>query len=167
MVSGGVAAIYYGEPRLTNDIDIIVAIGRQDIDALTRAFPQTDFYCPPIEVILEETQRAHAGHFNLIHHETGFKADIYPCGQDALHAWGFAHAVLVQLEGDSLWLAPPEYVMVRKLQFYHDGASVKHLRDVKRMLISLGDAWDQTTLQVMIREHDLLSEWQEVLRFDT
>ena len=35
--------------------------------------------------------------------------------------------------------APPEYVIIRKLQFYREGGSPKYLRDISRMLISLGE----------------------------
>lgn len=100
MVSGGVAAIFYGEPRLTNDVDIIVTMKRRDVHALEMAFPLDTFYCPPTEVIESELARSQRGHFNLIHKATGFKADIYLCGQDELHAWGLAHARRVQLESD-------------------------------------------------------------------
>ena len=166
MVSGGVAAIFYGEPRLTNDIDIVVTLTRRDIRALELAFPTDTYYCPPTEVIEAEIGRSRRGHFNLIHNATGFKADIYPAGQDDLHAWGLAHARRIQLGEDSLWLAPPEYVIVRKLQFYREGLSAKHLRDVNRMLVGLGDRWDRTQLETMIREHGLQAEWQQVLAFE-
>ncbi len=39
MVSGSVAAIYYGEPRMTNDVDIIVFLQRPDATRLEAAFP--------------------------------------------------------------------------------------------------------------------------------
>jgi len=52
MVSGSVASIIYGEPRLTNDIDLIVHLGRGDEGKITEAFPLTDFYCPPEEVMV-------------------------------------------------------------------------------------------------------------------
>src|SRR6188768_77944 len=77
MVSGSVAAIFYGEPRLTNDVDIIVYLKREDLPRLEQAFPPDEFYCPPLEVMQGEVEREQRGHFNLIHHETGFKADIY------------------------------------------------------------------------------------------
>lgn len=57
MVSGSIAAIYYGEPRLTNDVDIIVFLRREDVRRLITAFPQDEFYCPPVEVI---ERNAHA-----------------------------------------------------------------------------------------------------------
>lgn len=88
MVTGSVASIAYGEARLTHDVDIVVEIGREDVGRLAAAFPESDFYLPPSEVIRIEVTRAQRGHFNIIHHETGFKADVYPCGRDRLSAWG-------------------------------------------------------------------------------
>lgn len=122
MVSGSVAAIYYGEPRMTNDVDIIVFLQRSDATRLEAAFPGDDFYCPPREVIQIEIARSQRGHFNLIHHETGFKADIYPVC-DELHRWGLSRAQIVELDEDRVSFAPPEYVVVRKLQFYREGGS--------------------------------------------
>jgi hypothetical protein len=167
MVSGGVAAIYYGEPRLTNDIDMIVALKAKDVPGLERAFPLEVFYRPPSEVIEMELGRSQRGHFNLIHKDTGFKADIYLCGQDELHSWGLANARRIQLEKDSLWLAPPEYVIIRKLQFHREVRSEKHLRDISRMLVSLGDEWDRTQLATMIEEQGLEAEWQQTLAFES
>ncbi|MEK0445077.1 MAG: hypothetical protein RLZZ399_398 [Verrucomicrobiota bacterium] len=46
MVSGSVAAIFYGEPRLTNDVDIIVVLHREDVERLQANFPDSEFYCP-------------------------------------------------------------------------------------------------------------------------
>jgi hypothetical protein len=86
MVTGSVAAIAYSAPRFTYDIDIVVVLDRTHIARLPEVFPEAEFYLPPTEVIAAET-RERRGHFNIIHHETGFKADIYPAGGDPLHAW--------------------------------------------------------------------------------
>ncbi len=43
--------------------------------------------------------------------------------------------VRVPLEDHAaIWLAPPEYVVVRKLQYYEESGSDRHLRDVAAML---------------------------------
>jgi hypothetical protein len=57
MVSGSVAAIFYGEPRLTNDVDIIVFLKREHLITLEQAFPQEEFYCPPKSVMQVEVAR--------------------------------------------------------------------------------------------------------------
>lgn len=163
MVSGSVAAMYYGEPRMTNDVDIIVFLRREDVRPLLSAFAEEEFYCPPLEVIESERCREQRGHFNLIHHETGFKADVYLTGRDELHAWGIAHVVEADLEGEKIVFAPPEYVIIRKLQFFREGGSGKHLRDISRMLIGLGDEWSRESLLGMVREQRLESEWEKVL----
>jgi hypothetical protein len=160
MVTGSVAAIYYGEPRLTNDVDIVVFLRKQDAAAIEHAFPAAEFYCPPREVIEMEAAREQRGHFNLIHHETGFKADMYLVGRDELHAWAMARVHTIDLEGDLVCFAPPEYVIVRKLQFFREGASPKHLRDIHRMLASLGEEWDRTGLLDLVRRHGLGPEWE-------
>lgn len=162
MVSGSVAAIFYGEPRLTNDVDIILFLDREDAARFARAFPAGEFYCPPDEVLRLEAAREQRGHFNLIHHESGFKADIYIGAHETLHTWGLAHAVEADLEGDRVTFAPPEYVIIRKLQFHREGGSPKHLRDISRMLLALGDEWNRETLMRMIEEHGLSAEWQHV-----
>ena len=41
---------------------------------------------------------------------------------------------IVDFAGERLWLAPPEYVIIRKLEFYREGRSEKHLRDIRGML---------------------------------
>lgn len=163
MVSGSVAAIFYGEPRLTNDVDVIVFLKRSDLPRLEMAFSADEFYCPPLEVLQVEAGREQRGHFNLIHHDTGFKADIYLCGQDALHQWGLAHVRRVEVGEDFLFLAPPEYVIVRKLQFFREGHSPKHLRDISRMLLAFGPEWNRQPLEDMVRQAGLQQEWAEAL----
>lgn len=160
MVSGSVASIFYGEPRLTNDVDIILDLKPEAVARLQAAFPAKEFYCPPADVILVELAREARGHFNLIHHRSGFKADIYLRGEDPLHVWGLARARIVSLGQDVLSLAPPEYVILRKLQFYREGRSAKHLRDIRRMLASLGEGWDRKSLETLIDEQGLQAEWQ-------
>ena len=87
MITGSVAAIAYGEPRMTNDVDLVLKFAPGDAAELAAAFPTADYYVPPPEVMEEERQRPRHGHFNIIHHETGLRADIYLAGDDPLHEW--------------------------------------------------------------------------------
>lgn len=162
MVSGSVAAIYYGEPRLTNDVDLIVLLTQNDVTRIEEAFPTEEFYCPPREVISLELTRDQRGHFNLIHHETGFKADVYLVGRDELHLWALSRAEPVELDDDVVRFAPPEYVIVRKLQFFQEGGSEKHLRDIGRMVECLGPEWSRETLLALIDKYGLGAEWGRV-----
>lgn len=167
MVTGSTAAIYYGEPRMTNDVDIVLFLRRGEIADFARAFPVEEFYCPPGEVIGIEVARESRGHFNLIHHETGFKADIYLMTGDWLHKWGMEKARVVDVSGDPVRLAPPEYVIARKLQFFREGGSRKHLRDIGRMVDSLGPDWDRSELEGLVERHGLQDEWAAAIELTT
>lgn len=162
VVTGSVAAIFYGEPRLTHDVDFVVFLSDADIEALAKVFPATDFYLPPPETIFAEARREQRGHFNIIHVETGFKADLYLTGRDELNAWAFKLRRPAQLEGETVVLAPAEYVIVRKLEYYREGGSEKHLRDIRSMLAVSGDQLDRSALNEWIQRRGLQAEWRLV-----
>ena len=54
MVTGATAAILYGQPRVTNDLDVVLALDDAARAALLRAFPEAEFYVPPETVIQVE-----------------------------------------------------------------------------------------------------------------
>lgn len=162
MVAGSVAAMFYGEPRLTNDVDIVVSLAEAGLPGFEAAFPDAEFYRPPREVLLVELGRPRRGHFNLIDHRTGFKADLYLAGQDPLQEWGLARARKEDLDGEPVTFAPPEYVILKKLQYFQEGGSDKHVRDIQRMLVGLGDVWDRSLLLKKIDELGLQEPWARV-----
>lgn len=163
MVTGSVASMVYGEPRLTNDIDIVLELSGTGITDLLAAFPIDDFYCPPDEVLRVESRRKRRGHFNLIHHDTGYKADVYICGNDPLHTWGLARKKRIELDEQSaLWLAPPEYVILRKLEYFKEGGSEKHLSDIRGMLEVSGESFDMGAIKEWVNRLALEPEWHKV-----
>jgi hypothetical protein len=158
-VTGATASIIYGEPRLTNDLDLIVLLKAEDIVEFVEAFPATAFYCPPPEVLKIEMKRPHRGHFNLIHHETGTKADIFLAGEDPLHRWALSQRRQITIERERVWVAPPEYVIIRKLQYYREGGSEKHLKDIAGMVALSSDQIDYPLLEEMVGRYSLAKEW--------
>jgi len=132
MITGATAAILYGQPRLTNDLDVVLTLDDTFRANLLRAFPDSELYTPPESVIRAEQSRHQRGHFNLIHHESGFKADIYLTGSDPLHAWAMPlRRRVAWMEGVVVAVAPPEYVVLRKLEYFREGGSAKHPADIR------------------------------------
>lgn len=166
MVTGSVAGMLYGEPRITHDVDIVVALAPNDVQRFAAAFPIDEFYCPPGEVLLEEVLRPQRGHFNLIHHESGFKADIYVANRDPLHLWALPERRSVDLEGGQVWLAPPEYVIVRKLEFFREGGSEKHLRDIAAILRVSGALVRTEVVEEWTARLGLAAEWQRARQIE-
>jgi hypothetical protein len=161
-VTGSTAGIVYGEPRLTNDVDIVVALSLGDIQAFVAAFPLDEFYCPPEEVLALEVRRGQRGHCNLIHHDSGFKADIY-IAFDELHRWALGNRHAVDIDGLRMSVAPVEYVILRKLDYFREGGSEKHVRDIRGMLEVSASQIDGTLLEQWIARLGLSAAWRRVL----
>jgi hypothetical protein len=162
LVSGSVAAMLYGEPRVTHDIDFVMFLRSEDGFRLSEIFPSPQFYVPPTSVIIEEIARERRGHFNIIHADSGLKADFYTTGRDELHAWAFRNAKSYTVGNNSICLAPPEYVILRKLEYHREGGSEKHLRDIRAMLAVSSDLLDHSELLDWIGRLGLEREWQQV-----
>lgn len=161
MVTGATAAILYGQPRVTNDIDVVLSLNDAARASLLRAFPETEFYAPPESVIRAEQARRHRGHFNLIHHDTGYKADIYLVGADPLHQWALPLRRRLRWDRDlEIAVAPPEYVVLRKLEYYREGRSSKHPADIRAIEEVTG--LDRATLSPWLERLGLESLWREV-----
>ena len=159
-VTGSVAAMAYGEPRLTNDIDLVLEIKTSDIPLLTRAFPEADFYLPPSEVIASEIVRGNRGHLNIISQHSLLKADVYLVSGDPLHHWAMKHVRSIDIEGLPINFTPPEYLIIRKLEFFREGGSQKHLRDIAAMLEESSDMIDQSFLSHHLNALNLTTQYQ-------
>jgi hypothetical protein len=162
MITGGVASVVYGDPRFTRDIDVVLKPQAQTPGLISAAFDEADFYVPPPEILQAESGKGLGGHFNVIHLESGLKADFYIAGTDPLHEWALERRRRLQLPSLAIWLAPPEYVIVRKLQYCRDAGSDRHLRDVAEMLrvsaesIAIGD------IELWVTRMGLHREWARV-----
>ena len=160
-VTGSVAASVYGEPRLTADIDIVLLLQVEHLAALKSAFPESQYYVPPDETLRAVLASGTGGMFNLIHHGSQFKADIYIAAHDPLHAWALEHRRRIDLEESGAWIAPPEYVILRKLESLREGGSDKHVRDIRFILAVT--AVDRDFLDAEISRLGLEVHWRQCL----
>ncbi|MGH7937213.1 MAG: hypothetical protein ACRD5Z_03425, partial [Bryobacteraceae bacterium] len=143
----------------TLDLDVIVLLAGTEPERLSEVFPEDEFYCPPADVIKLEAARAQRGHFNLIDHETGFKADVYLATSEPLQLWAWERRRELSIAGATAWIAPPEYVIIGKLEFYREGGSEKHLRDIRGMLAVT--EVDEELLEREIAARRLQDAWRD------
>jgi len=71
----------------------------------------------------------------------------------------------VDVEGEKYWVAPVEYVIIRKLEYYREGHSDKHLRDIAGMLNSMADQIDFKELEARIEKGKPTDQWQKARTF--
>jgi hypothetical protein len=158
MTVGSIASSAYGERRTTLDLDVVAFVARDSAARFLSVFPEADFYCPPAEVIETESARTERGHFNLIHHHSVYKADIYLATGHPFERWAFQSRRSLVAGETPVWLAPPEFVIVQKLEFYREGGSEKHVRDIRGML-AVTDV-DRAILEREIAARGLREVWQ-------
>jgi len=165
MITGSVASILYGRPRLTQDMDVVVIFPTSKIKAFVNSFDVNDYYCPPDEAIQEAIMLGENGHMNVVDQNTGFKIDIYPAGSDDLTKWGFENKKRIELiASEKVWVAPPEYVILKKLVYYKEGGSQKHIEDIKGMLEVSGDQVNTPFIEKWVSKLGLSDGWVLVLK---
>lgn len=163
MVTGSIAAILYGKPRLTHDMDVVIVLPQNKLKTFHQYFDTDEFYCPPLEAIQREIQMGDQGHMNIIDQTSGLKMDLYPFKEDPLVQWGFEHRKKIELlPKEEVWVAPPEYVILKKLTYYQEGGSEKHLEDIRAMLEVSGNSIDKTMIAAWVKKLNLESAWAKV-----
>src|SRR3989344_4945691 len=85
MITGSVASIAYGEPRMTLDMDVVVDMPQEIAKKFCSKFGY-DFYAD-FDMVLEAIQQR--GHFNIIHIPSGSKVDFYQVKKDAFDQEAF------------------------------------------------------------------------------
>lgn len=159
MIVGSVASMVYGEPRLTHDLDLVVELRPSDVARFLPLFPESEFYCPPAEVIRAETVQR--GQFNLIQHATGLKIDLVIRKHRDFALEEFLRRRKVEvMPGVAVFLASPEDVILKKLDFYREGGSAKHLTDIRGILANT--EVDRAYLDRWIDALNLRKPWAEV-----
>lgn len=158
-IVGSVASSIYGEPRATNDVDMLIMIRPEDVGRLVGAFPEEDFYITPAEVIQEELRRPTGAHLNVIAQAAMMKADLYPSPQNDMD-W-LTRRRKSTVAGRTVWLAAPESVVLHKLIFLRESGAERHVRDIRGML-RVTDDMDVRWLEERIARLGLGGQWSRV-----
>lgn len=130
MLTGSFALAYYATPRMTRDLDIVVALGAAQVDRLVQVF-SADFYVDADAArIAAQTERP----FNLLHLESGIKVDLIVRQSSEFRRLEFERRIPVQVAGVRTWIASREDLILSKLVWARDADSELQLRDVRALL---------------------------------
>lgn len=137
MVIGAFAATVYGVTRVTYDIDIVVDLDEEHIEALAAAYPPPRYYADPVQ--MRDSIRLGIM-FNIIDTSRGEKADLMPLTMAPRYREAFQRRVrqTVEVPGSEpfeIWCARPEDVIVGKLMAWAEGRSRKHEMDIYEMMV--------------------------------
>lgn len=162
LITGSMASMVYGEPRFTNDVDIVIEVHEEDIARLRECFPEDEFY-------FSEDAAAKAlrneGQFNVIHPSTGFKIDFVIRKNEPFDDSRFSRIKRLKATEDTVAsFASPEDVIIKKMQYYKTGGSEKHLRDITGILKVSKEMIDYGYIEKWAKKLELSDVWQAILR---
>jgi predicted nucleotidyltransferase len=136
MLTGSFALNYYAEPRMTRDIDIVVALTPQDADSVVALF-EGNYYVPRNAVVRAITNQTL---FNIIHSESIFKVDCIVRKDTEYRRLEFERRQRIEVDGIEIWIVSKEDLIISKLLWAKDSHSDFQLRDVRNLLKSGHDA---------------------------
>lgn len=161
LITGSMATIAYGEPRLTNDIDVVVDLRLDQVEDFCRAFPSPEYYCSTAAVrdaVLRRFQ------FNILHPSSGLKIDVMIPEQSEFNRSRLSRAARLHTTDDTMaWFASPEDAILKKLEYYRIGGSDKHLRDIAGVLKIQRDRLDFAYLALWALKLGVADLWKQLL----
>src|SRR5712691_10858027 len=156
-LTGSMAMNYYAQPRMTRDIDVVVALAPADADKVVDLF-RPDYYVSAEAVrdsILSESI------FNLIHNESVIKVDCIVRKNTPYRHAEFDRRKQIKIDNFSTWIASKEDLIISKLFWAKDSGSEIQMRDVQNLVATGCDA---AYINNWTRELGVSNLWQEMMR---
>lgn len=130
MLTGSMALACYGHPRMTQDLDLVVAFTLRDVDRLVELL-QPDYY-----VSSDAARQAvlHQSIFNVISQRVMIKLDLIVRKREEYRLLEFERRVRTNLDGIDIWVVSKEDLIISKLAWAQPSASQRQLSDVLNLI---------------------------------
>ena len=166
LIGGAIAEWAWGEPRATQDLDLVVRIPIKAINKLSKELEKRDMLVPA-EIILAAVVEDRADiPINAIHMYSGLKADLYPVREgDELRRSAFQRREQVDYGPPigKVYVHSPEDLILYKLMYFGLSQQSKHSRDIAAILKSKKDALEMDYIERWVARLGLSSLWKEML----
>jgi len=133
-IGGSVASSAYGEPRATNDVDVIALLDAGSARAFTTRLGAAFYADGDVAAAAAREHRS----FNVIDQRSFIKVDVFVPGRGPLGDAQLARAIRLEIlpGGPPLPLLGPEDVVLQKLQWYRLGGEIsdRQWRDILAVL---------------------------------
>lgn len=153
-IGGSIASSLQGEPRATNDIDIVVTLQPRQVRAFADALGP-DF---EVDVDMLRDALARGSCANIFYLPLVTKVDLFALGPSRFDESEFARRqpIAIRASGETLYIKAPEDTVLRKLLWFQAGGEVseKQWRDIIEVLRISGPQMDRAYLR----------HWAQVLR---
>ena len=130
MLTGSLAMSYYARPRMTRDIDVVVALDAAAAGTLAGVLGKD--YHADAGLIAEGFRLRRP--CNVVHLPTVVKIDLIPRKDSDYRRAEFDRRRKVNFAGVELWIVSPEDLVISKLEWARDSGSELQMRDVRNLL---------------------------------
>ena len=130
MLSGSTALAFYGKPRMTRDIDIVIMIPPGAVDRFVKLF-EADFYIDrdmAVDAIRNQSM------FNIIHLETVIKVDFIIRKNQEYRILEFNKRKKMKLEDQEISVVSLEDLIISKLYWAKDSFSEMQIKDIVSLI---------------------------------
>lgn len=156
MLTGSMAMNYYAQPRMTRDIDVVVALNAGDTERIVNLF-SPDYYVSRDAV---NSSIAHESLFNLIHQESVIKVDCIVRKENDYRRLEFERRHRIRIQEFETWIVSKEDLILSKLHWAKDSRSELQLRDVANLVSTGCDRNYITHWTAALGVHTL---WKEIV----
>jgi hypothetical protein len=161
MLTGSVASAYYGAPRATRDIDLVIAPDPDQLGKFIRLLPSAEYYVD-LDAALQALRTRSL--FNMVDLATGWKIDFIIRKARPFSEVEFQRRVAIQLEGTQLFVAAAEDIVISKLEWAKLAESQRQIEDVAGILRMQQDSLDLAYIQKWVGELGLGPQWDAARR---
>ncbi len=152
-ITGGVAAVAYGEPRTTRDLDVVIRMDLGDLDRLVTELEKAEFYVSGIEDVRSGRIRI----LQIIHQERIERADLIVAGSEEFDQIQFERRQWMEVtQGIFLYYISPEDLVLNKLLWRRNSLSDQQWRDVLGILKVQAELLDLFYLREWASRFDLI-----------
>jgi len=166
LIGGAIAEWAWGEPRATQDLDLVVKIPIKSINKLSKELKKRDMLIP-VDIILHSILEDRADiPINAIHIHSGLKADLYPVREgDELRQSAFQRREQVDYGPPigKVYIHSPEDLILYTLIYFGLSQQSKHSRDIAAILKSKKNELDMDYIEQWAARLGLSSLWKEML----
>jgi hypothetical protein len=159
MLTGSVASSAHGLPRSTRDLDIVIAPTREQLLALMREFPSSDYYADEQQALQALIQRSQ---FNIIDHLTGWKVDFIIAEDSEYGRTALTRRKAIDIAGKAVYVASAEDVLIAKLRWAKMSGSERQLQDAAGIVSTQADKLNVTYVENWVRNLGLNEQWDLV-----
>jgi hypothetical protein len=165
LIGGAIAEWAWGEPRATQDLDVVINLPVEAIVKSSKELEKRDMLVPS-DIILDAMVEERADiPLNAIHMYSGLKADLYLMREgDALRQSAFRRRILVDYGPPigSVYVHSPEDLILYKLLYLGLSGQPKHVRDIAAILRARAGQLDQAYIERWVGQLGLNSVWKEI-----